>query len=238
MAEKKQVTLTFDAATPWKIATVILGILFIVSIVTNGFSGAESPTIERDTGTAPQPELLQRAEIDIDDDAILGDKDAPITMISCEDYQCPFCKRAFEQTFPMIKQNYIDTGKVRYVFRDFPLPFHTEADEAAMAAECAGDQNKYFEMHELLFKNQQDWSGNPKATFTFKTYADQLGLNKEKFDACVDNREHDAEIQKDMAACEAAGTSGTPTFFINGQQVVGAQPYTAFQTALEQALAE
>ncbi|HLD12784.1 MAG TPA: thioredoxin domain-containing protein [Candidatus Nanoarchaeia archaeon] len=93
--------------------------------------------------------------ISIEGDPIMGDVNAPVTMVSCEDYQCPFCQRAFLQTFPQIKQNYIDTGKVRYVFKDFPLPFHSEADEASLAAECAGEQGKYYEMHEKLFENQQ-----------------------------------------------------------------------------------
>ncbi len=237
--EKKKITLTFDAATPWKIATVILGILLIVSIVTDGFSGSTSKkVVVREDDTGDQPELLQRADIDEDDDAVLGDEDAPVTIISCEDYQCPFCKRAFDQTFPQLKQNYIDTGKAKYIYRDFPLPFHTEADEAANAAECAGDQNKYYKMHELIFKNQDEWSNNPQASLRFKAYAQELGLDRAKFDACLDSREHDEEIQNDMNECQAAGTSGTPTFFINGMKIVGAQPYTVLESAIEKALAE
>ena len=237
--EKKKITLTFDSATPWKAATVILGILLIVSIVTGGFSGSGSAgPVVREDDAGDQPDLLQRADIDADDDAVLGDAGATVSIISCEDYQCPFYKRAFEQTFPQLKQDYIATGKAKYVYRDFPLPFHTEADEAANAAECAGDQNKYYEMHELLFKNQEEWSNNPQAPLKFKTYAQELGLDRTRFDACLDSREHDAEIQNDMSECQAAGTSGTPTFFINGQKLVGAQPYTAFQAAIEKALEE
>lgn len=107
------------------------------------------PNFVSDAGTPPT----------VDDDAVKGDANAPVTIIEFTDYQCPFCSRHFEQTFGQIESEYIDTGKVKYVVRDFPLGFHPNAQKAAEAAECAGDQGRYWEMHDQLFSNQGEWSG-------------------------------------------------------------------------------
>ena len=97
----------------------------------------------------------------VDDDPVLGDANAKVTVIEFTDFQCPFCGRHFEQTFGQIKENYVDSGKVKYVLRDFPLSFHPHAEEAAEAAECANDQGKFWEMHDELFSNQAEWSALP-----------------------------------------------------------------------------
>ncbi len=94
-----------------------------------------------------------------DDDPVLGQANAPITVIEFTDYQCPFCSRHFLQTFGQIKKEYVDTGKVKYVSRDYPLGFHPHAQKASESANCAGDQGKYWEMHDALFQNQEEWSG-------------------------------------------------------------------------------
>ena len=241
MEEKKKIKLEFEQATLWKVLTVVLALGLLVSIVTGGFSGGErakavqAPTPTNDGGSqGPQPVI----DVDIDDDPMLGDEDAPVTIVSFEDFQCPFCKRSFDQTFPMLKKNYIETGKVRYIYRDFPLPFHTEADEAANAAECAGDQDKFWEMHEMIYKNQQEWAGNSQAISIFKGYAKDIGLDTTKFDSCLDSRKYDSEIQNDMSDGNSYGVSGTPTFFINGISLVGAQPYSEFERVIEQELAQ
>ena len=160
-----------------------------------------------------------------------GKKDAPVTIIEFSEYQCPFCKRFVDSTYPSIIKDYVDTGKVRYVFRDFPLGFHDQAKPAAMAAECAGDQGKYWEYHDLLFKNQASLSAA-----NYKKWAKDLKLDTTKFDACVDTNKYKAEVEKDFSDGQKAGVSGTPAFFINGKMISGAQPYSVFKTEIEAAL--
>ena len=211
-------------------AILIAGVLISSAVIysNGGFGG---PASIRDT-----PGDIKK--VSADDDSYLGDEDAPVVLIEFSDFQCPFCKRSFDQTFPLIKQKYINTGKERYIYRDFPLPFHAEADEAANAAECAGDQDKFWEMHEMIYKNQQEWAGNSQAISIFKGYAKDIGLDTTKFDSCLDSKKYDSEIQNDMSDGNSYGVSGTPTFFINGISLVGAQPYSEFERVIEQELAQ
>ena len=167
--------------------------------------------------------------------ATMGNGDAKVTMVEFTDYQCPFCQQAFQNTFPQIKENYIDTGDVFYVTRDLPLSFHDNAHGAAEAARCAGEDGKYFQMHDLLFENQEEWSvGSPDDVF--KQYARDLGVSG--FDSCYDGGTFVSAVDDDLALASKVGASGTPTFFINGQIVVGAQPYSAFESVIEAELAK
>ncbi len=172
-------------------------------------------------------------KIDVKGEPALGNANAPVEIVEFTDYQCPFCERAFQQTYPQIKKDYIDTGKVRYVVKDFPLSIHPEADEASEAANCALDQGKYFEMHDLIFASQDQWAGSSDPKSIFKGYAQQLGLNAGTFNSCLDSGKYTAENQQDISEGLQAGVSGTPTFFINGNKLVGAQPYSAFQAAID-----
>ena len=171
-----------------------------------------------------------------DDDAFLGEEDAPVTIVEFTDYQCPFCGRHFTQTFGQIKSTYIDTGKVKYVTRDYPLSFHPFAQKASEATECAEDQDAFWEMHDKLFANQTALD-----VASLKSYAGGLGLNQTKFDDCLDSGTHAAEVQKDMADGSASGISGTPGFWVigkdgKGELVSGAQPFASFQAAIERHL--
>lgn len=172
--------------------------------------------------------------VSIDDDAVLGDKDAPVTLIEFSDYECPFCKRSFKNTMPKIKEKYIDTGKVKMVFRDFPLGFHKNAIPAAIAAECAGDESdaKYFEMHDALFETDDFSIEN------MKKLAADIGLNTATFNDCLDSEKHKDEVQADMKDGQSYGVSGTPAFFINGWYIKGAKPYAEFEKLIEQELSK
>ena len=154
---------------------------------------------------------------------------APVTIIEFSDYECPFCGKYFQQTYPQIVKEYVDTGKVKIVFRDFPLSFHANAQKAGEAAECAGEQRKYWEMHDKLFKNQNALEIN-----SLKRYAKELGLNTKTFDDCLDSGKMASEVQKDFEDGQDAGVSGTPAFFINGIPLTGAQPFEAFKQIIEQ----
>lgn len=180
----------------------------------------------------------EKVAVAVDDDPFLGEKKAPITMIEFSDFQCPFCRSFWKETLPLIKSNYIDTGKIRFVYRDFPLSFHPGAQTAAQAAECAEEQDKYWEMHDKIFY-EQDKEGQGTIQFS-KTevvkWAGQIGLKMNKFNQCLDSGKYKAEVEKDFADGSAAGVSGTPSFFINGRLLVGAQPFSVFQEAIEGAL--
>jgi len=179
-----------------------------------------------------QPSQSSRIEVSADD-AVLGNKNAPITIIEFSDFECPFCGRFFNQTLPSIKEKYIDTGKVKLVYRDFPLSFHPNAQKAAEAAECAGEQNKFWEMHDILFEKGVSGGIN-----SFKQYAKDLGLDTTKFNSCLDSGRYTNEVQKDFQDGQSYGVSGTPTFFINGIEVVGAQPFGVFQQIIDAELKE
>lgn len=168
----------------------------------------------------------------IDDDAIKGDINAPVTIVEFSDYECPFCAKYVEQTMPQIMENYVDTGKVNYVFRDFPLSFHQNAQKAGEAAECAGEQDMYWEMHDVLFANNEALDID-----SLKSYAEELGLDTETFNSCLDNGDMAAEVEADMAQGAEYGVQGTPAFFINGEMISGAMPYSVFEEAIEAALA-
>lgn len=166
-----------------------------------------------------------------------GSKDAKVVMVEFTDYQCPFCGRHFTETAGLLQKDYIDTGKVRHITRDLPLSFHANAQIAAEAARCAGDQGKYWEMHDVLFKNQEAWSvGDAKAPFS--GYAKDLGLNVSTFDSCVSGGKHTQAVKDDLALATKVGATGTPTFIINGELLVGAQPYASFQAVIDKALNE
>ena len=221
----------------WQGLSAILGIIIIVMFFTKSWGsnqaipaqGAIAPSPSAQAG-GQQPTKL---DIDVDDDPVLGDKNAPVTIVSFEDYQCPYCGRAFQQTFPLLKENYIDTGKVKYVYRDFPLTnLHPQAQPAAEAAECADEQGKFWEYHDKLYQNQQ---GLGSALYT--QLAQQLSLDVNKFQQCIDSRKYRQEVQNDFAYGSQVGVSGTPTFFINVIMLVGAQPYQAFQQVIDAELA-
>ena len=176
----------------------------------------------------PTPTEAEKIEVSADDDAIKGDKDAPVTLIEFSDFECPFCAKFFKETLPLIQKEYMQEGKVKLIYRDFPLSSHPNAQKAAEAAECAGEQDKYYEMHDKLFEQ-----GVKGGVDSFKQYAKDLGLNTEKFNDCIDSGKMASEIQKDMSDGQSYGVSGTPAFFINGKFISGAQPFEAFKQAID-----
>ncbi len=195
---------------------------------------AQAPAPVPTGAAAPVPEgpvtITERK-----DAAVLGKSNAPVTFVEFTDFQCPFCQRFFTETYSQIKTKYVDTGKVKIIFRHYPLSFHVNAEIAGVAAECANRQGKFVEYHDILFKKgQADGTGLDVASL--KTYASEAGLNTSKFNTCLDNKETLAIVQKDQADGNAAGVSGTPTMFVNGVKIVGAQPFSSFEQAIEQAL--
>jgi len=194
---------------------------------------------ESESGQLPQGviEPTPTPDLDFEPEAVsvMGDEDAPVTIVEFSDYQCPFCLRYFQETMPLVKSAYVDTGKVRYVFKDYPITsIHPQASKAAESAECAGEQEAYWEMHDRLFQGQvDDWNNNPDAVNVFKSYAEELDLDTEAFNACLDSGRYTDDVATDLNEGARAGVTGTPTFFINGEKFVGAQPFQEFQTIID-----
>lgn len=181
------------------------------------------------------PQGEQRVQASPDDDPQMGSANAPVVIIEFSDFQCPFCKRFWEQTLPQLIRLYVETGKARLVYRDFPLGFHQNAQLAAEATECADEQGAYWTMHDHLFKNQAEWANDPatKAKERFISYAEALKLNVKRFSDCLNSGLYAQEVKKDYQDGLAYGVNGTPTFFINGYKLVGAQPFEVFQQVIE-----
>lgn len=186
-------------------------------------------------GSTAPPSTKEPVKIDADkikNAPVEGNANAPVKIIEFSDFQCPFCGRAFENLKPLYDE-YIKTGKVELVFLNFPLSFHPNAEPAAQAAMCANEQGKFWEMHNKMFANQETLS-----TENYKKWAVELGLNKVKFDSCVDSQKYKDAVAADQAYGSSLGVSGTPSFFINGVELVGAQPYSAFKQAIDAELAK
>jgi protein-disulfide isomerase len=169
---------------------------------------------------------------------IQGKAEAPLVIAEFSDYQCPYCRKHATATLPRLRQDYVDTGKVRYLLRDFPLGFHGEARKAAIAARCAGEQGQYWPMHDRLFERQDHLSKD-----TYAALAKELGLKPADFAACLDDPRQARAVDEDSALGERLGVQGTPAFFVgrvrNGQltdlkKLAGTQPYEAFQRVIEE----
>lgn len=197
--------------------------------------------LNRATGRAnPAPRI---AKILVENRPAIGDAKAPLTMVEFSDYDCPFCRRFATQVMPRLRKEYIDTGKLRYVFRDFPLTrIHPKAKSVAVAAHCAGEQDKYWEMHDILFLKNRERSPD-----LITGHAKAVGLDEAKFSECIESKRYDGQIAADLSDGQKAGVRGTPTFFVGpttngisimGRAVRGARPYAAFKGTLDAVLAE
>ncbi len=247
-SEKKESSdvITIKKDSLWKYSTFILLAVLIVGAFTFFIKGDNTlPTGNVVNNPGEQlPSANARAEVDIDDDAILGEKDAPVTIIEFSDYQCPFCRKFWTETFPLIKKEYIDTGKARFVYRDFPLDsIHPAATPAAIAAECVREKGKdaaYWKMHNKIFSEGNildSGSENGPVTKTaqfgnaeLKKWAKDIGYD---ISGCLDSNKYANEVQGDLTDGSSAGVQGTPAFFINGKILSGAQPFAAFKQAID-----
>ncbi|MDP2629096.1 MAG: DsbA family protein [Candidatus Harrisonbacteria bacterium] len=220
-----------EKSTSWKVpaSIVVAGIVIALAII---YTPGKSSAPKDNNDTVGENTETGRVLPTIDDDAILGSADAPVTWIEFGDYECPFCAKLFE-TEKQLKEKYLASGQVRFVYRDFPLDFHPTAVPSAEAAECAGDQGAYWQYHDALFERQQTIIAGD---FDYTALASELGLDAAAFGSCVENRAHKEEVEADMAAGVAAGVQGTPGVFINGTFVEGAYPFETFDQVIQEAL--
>lgn len=187
-------------------------------------------------------DTLPKDPVNISKDPLKGDRNAKVALIEYSDYQCGFCSRFVKDTYPQLDTEYIKTGKVQYVFRDLPLDFHKQAFKAAEAAHCAGEQGKFWEMHDHLFSNQKALTPED-----LTKHAGTLGLSTSSFQTCLESGRFAADIRKDMTEASSSGATGTPTFLLGTinrdgtvkvtKKLVGAKSYAEFKTAIDSLLA-
>ena len=229
--EQKSDTFTIRKDSLWKYSTFILLGLIVLGVVFFVLPD-KSPTgnVIQQPGQNLPTEPTAQVQVNTDGDPVKGDKNAGIEVVEFSDYECPFCVRAFAQSLTSVN-SYVEQGKAKFVYKDYPLPFHQQAQKAAESAHCARDQGgdeAYFKMHDLLFG-----SGVEGGVVAFKGYAQQLGLDTTEFDSCLDSDKFEEEVQADLTYGSQIGVQGTPAFFINGRLISGACPDSTLKSAME-----
>ncbi len=203
---------------------MVLGIAIILAAGLWYLQGAQKPS-------ASNADPVAGAHV------VYGKADAPVTIVEFSNYLCPHCKHHAEQNLPLIFAKYVDTGKVRYVFRDLPFPTQNNVELAAQAADCAYEQNKYYDYHELLFRANELWGRAPLDELPkyFADYAAQLGMDVPRFNACLQGGKTKPWVEADKALAEKLNINGTPSFFVNGKFVEGFRPFSEWQKIIDEA---
>lgn len=219
------------------LAVFVLGIFAESQLSITGAFFGPSGDVTTTTTTTTVP---QRVAVTVGTNPVLGNSSAPVTIIEFADFQCPYCRVAYLQSIPQVKTNYIDTGKVKLYYRNFPLSFHASAMKAAEAAECANEQGKFWEMHNKMFDEQAKLGqGTVQFVVTdIKRWASEINLNASAFNSCLDSDKYQNSIDKDVSDGTAVGVTGTPTFFIGTETggyyaLVGAYPYSSFKSIID-----
>ena len=242
--QQKDETVTFKKITLWQTATFVFLGLLVISLLTGGFGLKDlgtTPTAAAvaPSPTAPTPSAPTNIKVEIrDDDPVLGDKDSKIKIVEFSDFECPFCARAASGAVAQFKaSSYFTEGVASLVYKHLPLnSIHANAQKAAEASECAREQDKFWEYHDLLFLNQRALGLD-----NLKAYAGQLGLNQAVFDECLDSGKMAQGVSQDATDATNAGARGTPYFVIANedgetQVVSGAAPWSNFEAAINSLL--
>jgi protein-disulfide isomerase len=238
--DEKPMTISFKKSSMWKAGTFIFAALFLIALFWNPGAGT-SPTGNAVNPTpTPAPTAApptQEVKITLEDnDPVLGDKNAKISVIEFSDFQCPFCARAATDTLAGLKNSdAFKNGEVNVVYKQFPLnSIHPQAQKAGEASLCAQDQGKFWEYHDLLFENQRALD-----IPSLKSYAGQLSLNQANFDSCLDSGDKESEVNKETTQATSAGGRGTPYFVVYNTDteatspVSGAVPYAQLAAAID-----
>ena len=220
-------------------AIIVAGIIIALAIVYTSGGGrtikkVETPTQQQEAAATASNEaeaLLEAGPAD----SVLGKPTAPVTFVEFGDFQCPFCGRFFDQTLPQIKDKYVKTGKVKFIWRDFAF-LGKESFDAAQAARCAGEQGKFWEYHDYLFGHQNGENEGAFVITNLKNFATALGLNKTQFNSCLDSGKYLSAVQKESELGRELGVTGTPSSFINGHQITGALPFASIEAVILDAL--
>lgn len=230
-------------------AVQLLYVLLLIAVFLLGYLLARVQTFEKNQNLETKPTIQQtqspqqpvptvKVDVSLGKLPLKGESKAKVTMIEFADFECPFCERFSTDTLPQIKKEYINTGKVKLAYRHFPLDFHAAALPSALASECASEQGKFWEYHDKIFSEQSKISGKTADIINqqLKTWAKQLKLKTAQFNNCLDTEKYKEAVSKDLNDGKTAGVSGTPTFFINGEKLVGAQPFAAFKAIIDEEL--
>ena len=209
-------------------AVVLAGIIIAVAVIYSVNSPSQNAGNVKTAALADLPQISSS-------DFVLGDQNAPVTVVSYGDFQCPFCGKFFKETESVLREKYIKTGKVKFVYRDFAF-LGQESLWAANAALCAGDQGKFWQYHDYLYSNQKGENQGAFSKDNLKSFAVVLGLDKDKFNKCVDSDKYSDLIQKETKGGGEAGVSGTPASFINGTLYAGALPANTFTQIIDNEL--
>jgi protein-disulfide isomerase len=223
------------------IAAYLLGVLTTkVQYLEKGGTGTTNVANENNDGTDPnQP--TGPFDVEVGHLPTLGEENAPVTVIEFSDFQCPFCKALYDDTLSQIKSEYVDTGKVRFAYRHYPLTsIHPNAQKAAEASECANEQGNFWGYHDSLFENQSEWENlsADDAQEKFVEFANELGLNGAQLGECVSSGKFEKAVQDDVAAGNEVSVNGTPATFVNGMLISGAAPFSQFKAEIDKALGE
>ena len=213
-------------------AVVFAGVIIAVAVIYSVKSPSQNANVDNEK-TATLAALPQISS----NDFVLGDQNAPVTIIEYSDFQCPFCGKFFKETESVLREKYIKTGKVKFIYRNFAF-LGQESFWAANAARCAGEQGKFWQYHDYLYNNQ---SGENQGAFSkdnLKSFAAALGLDKEKFNSCLDSEKYTDLIQKETEAGGRSGVQGTPANFINGTLYPGALPAATFTQIIDDELSK
>ncbi len=207
------------------VAGLMLGYIFW------GSSAGQTPPGRSSAILQPTSKAPVRYNVPVGNNPSIGPENAPVTLIEFSDYECPYCREWQAETYPQLMSAY--QGKIRFVYRDFPLTgLHANASPAAEAADCAGEQGKYWPFHDKLFGGEL--ALGPDA---YLQYAADLGLDIDKFKNCLETNKYQAAVEANYSFAYNLGVQSTPTFFINGLAVVGAQPFSVFKQIIDQELA-
>ena len=184
-------------------------------------------------GGSDAEKIEEKINIELSENELsIGDLNAPVTVVEWSDFQCPYCKKFYEDTIKEIKTNYVDTGKVRFVYKHFPLSFHESAELSAMAVECANEQGVWYEYHEAIFENQE---GNYDESDLIK-WSEGIVSDQNEFRSCLTSNRYSEKIKNDMNYGQSIGVQGTPGSFVNGIKIDGAQPYAVVASIIESEL--
>ena len=231
LSSQPEDTLQVRRSSLGSILFLILG--FAAGLAVGYFNwGSTAPNANAETlakgGTVAAP-AAKRIDVPVGSAPVWGPAIAPVTIIEFSDYECPYCQKWTREIWPQIQQAY--PNQIRLVYKDFPLQGHPNASPAALAARCANDQGKYWLFHDRLF------AGKALSATFFESIATDLGLNLTSWKSCLNSNKYKTEIETDYNFGAQLGITGTPTFFINGLAMVGAQPFSAFKTVIDQELA-
>jgi protein-disulfide isomerase len=208
----------------WPIRPIVLGLILFGSGIALGYTARDLVALT--AGSASNAALDASAK----DDPSWGPADAKVTMVEFGDFECPYCKQWYATVYEKLQANY--GTRIHFVFRDFPLlSIHPDAKPAAIAANCAGEQGRYWDYFRMLYGDSRGLGSSQ-----YQTYAQEVGLNLSSFNSCLTSGRYDKEISLDLQDGQRNGVSGVPAFFINGRLISGLQPYETFQQTIDEEL--